>query len=447
MKRRPFNRTAAAPPWRLRTAVALIVATAIFVAPASAFAVSFSAPATAKSSTVRTAADPWDGAGGAPGDPWGLNGTPRYALGQPIVGDYTRSGANGSQAVVRVTHEPNGTYRGVMFQEWNGSGSYTSTSCNIPAGETVWWDLVPDATQPPKSTFDWRYYVGGADEPMGYKVYEVGGVPWMDCYWKQRNPVFTLGVGYPGMAVSIGFASLAQSWKKVDQGGPGVVAQPGSGKPGGRFALSFTADEPDGWASFYVQVYQRGNLLGGAIYEVEVQSGMPTVYTATGTLGKNENASLSWCVTAYDAAGNKSSDCAKLATGASEVASGKRGVPFAPYRQDALKVGRGNRVRLRIACFTGGMLSSLANSRAAATATCGGRRSDALRVVAGRVVLLNTRLPRITAGYNRAGTFTLSRSARRLLRKKREVAATVHIYQDEGLRGRTHYRYGTVVRR
>ena len=54
--------------------------------------------------------------------------------------------------------------------------------------------------------------------------------------------------------------------------------------------------------------------LHGVIYEVEVAIGISTTFTARGALSEREDSGLKWCVTAYDAARNKRSDCAKLLT-------------------------------------------------------------------------------------------------------------------------------------
>ncbi len=267
-----------------------------------------------------TARDPWSGAGGPPADPWGQHGTPRYVLGEPIVGEYAYIGSDGERyGVVRVRQQPDLSYRGVALEKWDPLTSttgfpYRSETCDIPAGETMWWDINPRWDAQETWTFDNRNYFAWANYRTATEYSgDSDGAGRVECLW-----------GYGPTAVELRLAQDRQLlvwpypeplvWRKLNHGGPVVRAHNGSGVPGGRFSVSFTGGEPDGWASFYVQIYRRGDLVGGVIYEVETSIGMSTTYTARGTLGKRENSHLRWCVTAYDAARNKRSDCARLIT-------------------------------------------------------------------------------------------------------------------------------------
>lgn len=269
---------------------------------------------------VQQSANPWKGAGGSPADPWGQHGTPRFVLGEPIVGNYAYIGSDGERhGVVRVRQHSDLSYRGVVLKKWDPLTSTRgalrrSDTCDIPAGETMWWDINPRWDLPDTWTFDNRNYFAWANYLTARTYFEdPDGVSRVECSWSYGPTATELSLGkdrplltWPGPA--------PLTWRKVDHGGPVVKARNGSGTPGRKFSISFTADEPDGWASFYVQIYRRGDLVAGVIYEVELPIGMSTNFKARGALGERENSHLRWCVTAYDAARNKRSDCARLIT-------------------------------------------------------------------------------------------------------------------------------------
>ena len=267
--------------------------------------------------TVQPAADPWKGAGG---DPWGLHGTPRLVLGEPIVGEYAYIGSDGERhGVVRVRQHSDFSYRGVAMKDWDPISStrgalFRSDSCDIPAGETMWWDINPRWDMQDTWTFDNRNYFAWANYRTATTYSgDPDGVSRVECRWSYGPTTAELMLGVDRPLLVWPYPEPL-TWRKLDHGGPVVKARNGSGTPGRKFSISFTADEPDGWASFYVQIYRRKDLVAGVIYEVEVPIGMSTDFKARGNLGEDEVSQLRWCVTAYDAARNKRSDCAKLVT-------------------------------------------------------------------------------------------------------------------------------------
>ena len=266
------------------------------------------------------AGNPWAGAGGSPADPWGLHGTPRWVLGEPIVGEYAYIGSDGERhGVVRVRQQPDFSYRGVVLEKWDPltgtrGAPQRSKTCDIPAGETMWWDINPRWDMQDTWTFDNRNYFAWANYRTS-TVYsgDPDGASRVECAWSYGPTTTELSLGKNRSLLAWPYPE-PQVWRKLDHGGPVVKAQNGSGTPGRRFSVSFTAREPDGWASFYVQIYRRGDLVAGVIYDLEISIGMSTNYRARGALGEREDSHLRWCVTAYDAARNKRSDCARLIT-------------------------------------------------------------------------------------------------------------------------------------
>jgi hypothetical protein len=168
-------------------------------------------------------------------------------------------------------------------------------------------------------TFDWRKYYGAADSLVG-RTYsgDPDGFSRVECSWyfgKVAVDLRALGHKHALLALSREAPPFVNSsWRKLDHGGPVVRAHRGSSTRGRKFALSFTAREPDGWVSLYVRVYRRKDIVAAAIYEVEVPVGMSTEFTARGVLAKGHRSHLRWCVTGFDASGNKRSDCARLIT-------------------------------------------------------------------------------------------------------------------------------------
>jgi hypothetical protein len=259
-------------------------------------------------------------------DPYGLGGTPRWALGDPIVGEYAYISDGKRHGVVRVRQRRDSSYEGRVMSVWNPITAalipvkgypYRSRTCDIPAGAGIWWLIEPANTA--DWTFDWRKYYGAADSLVG-RTYsgDPDGFSRVECSWYFGQVGFRLGsLGYehPSMVLRRERQPFVESsWRKLDHGGPVVKAHKGSGNPGRKFAVSFTAREPDGWASFYVRVYRRKGLVAAAIYEVELPVGMSTEFTARGVLAKGHRSHLRWCVTGFDASGNKRSDCARLIT-------------------------------------------------------------------------------------------------------------------------------------
>jgi hypothetical protein len=243
-------------------------------------------------------------------------------LGEPIVGKYAYIGSDGKRhGVVRVRQHQDSSYRGVVLSDWNPITTalipvegrpYRSQTCDIPADEIIWWNIKPADTS--DWTFDWRKYSGWANYIIKTTYSEdPGGFDRVECRWSFGPTGTELRLGGKQPPLVWGRAE-APSWRKLDQGGPVVEAHKGSGTPGRKFAISFTAREPDGWASFYVRVYRRKKLLASVIYEVELPIGMSTELKARGALAKGQSSRLRWCVTAFDASRNKRSDCARLIT-------------------------------------------------------------------------------------------------------------------------------------